>query len=38
MMIKKLKSQKDGEENRDIERDGELGEKNGNRLTVNIDA
>jgi hypothetical protein len=38
MMFKKLKSQKDGEENRDIERDGELGEKNGNRLTVNIDA
>jgi hypothetical protein len=37
-MFKKLKSQKDGEENRDIERDGELGEKNGNRLTVNIDA
>jgi hypothetical protein len=38
MMYKKLKSQDDGEENRDIERDGESGERNGNGLTVNIDA
>jgi hypothetical protein len=38
LMYKKLKSQDDGEENRDIERDGESGEKDGNGLIVNIDA
>jgi hypothetical protein len=38
MTYKTIKYQDDDEDNRDVERDGELGERNGNILIVKYDA